>query len=93
MARVRVLQVVQIGGRRYGPGKAREAASQYASEIAYKFTRNGTGFRDYNEWHKIAFHRSLFYFEKILGVVSNRKNPRQLIELDLVNDTVTMVDN
>lgn len=90
---IRILQVVQIGDSRYGPGKAREAACGWASKIALKY--KFSGFREYNELHKIAFHRSLPYFEKMLGKVKNRKNPRSLIQLGTKEGsiTATVIDN
>lgn len=91
--RIKLVQVVQIGNSRYGPGRAREAACKYAHSIAYQYHRKGNSFRDWNEWHKVAFHRSLPYFERLLGAVKNRRNPRHLIDLDLVNGTATVIDN
>ena len=92
---VKTIQVVQIGNSRYGPGKARQAACAYAGEIAIRFHRKNRGstFRDFNDWHRVAFHRSLPYFESILGKVKNRKNPRTLIDLDLNRGTVKIIDN
>ena len=91
--RISLVQVVQIGNRRYGPGRARQAACEYAHTIALDYHRKGNSFREWNEWHKVAFHRSLPYFERLLGPVKNRRNPRSLIELDLVNGTANVIDN
>ena len=70
-----------------------QAACEYAHTIAVDYHSKGNSFRDWNEWHKVAFHRSLPYFERLLGPVKNRRNPRSLIELDLVNGTASIIDN
>jgi hypothetical protein len=85
---VKQVQIVQIGSARYGPGKARQAACEYANNIAVMY-HNNKGFRDFNDWHRVAFHRSLPIFEKMLGTVKNRTNPRTLIDLQYSNGNFT----
>jgi rare lipoprotein A (peptidoglycan hydrolase) len=96
--KVKVVQVVQIDNHRYGPGKAREAACEYARAIAIYYKSKNVSkpigsFRDFNAWHKVAFHRSLPVFEKLLGPVKNRKNPRTLIDLNVSQGTIAIIDN
>ena len=93
MKQIRMLQVVQVGGSRYGPGKARDAACAWASEVSIDFHSKRKGFRDFNDYHRVAFHRSLHIFERLLGKTKNRTNPRTLIDLDLNNMTATVVQN
>jgi hypothetical protein len=96
--KVKVVQVVQLGSSRYGPGKAREAACEYARAIAIFYKSKNAhkpigSFRDFNAWHKVAFHRSLPVFEQLLGPVKNRKNPRTLIDLNVSQGTIAIIDN
>ncbi len=80
---VKVVQTVQIGSSRYGPGKARDAASEWAAHVACNLhnRREATQRRDFNDRHEVAFRRSLPLFEAVLGPAKNRSNPRTLINL------------
>ncbi|MCX7592626.1 MAG: hypothetical protein N2235_02480 [Fischerella sp.] len=80
---VKVVTVVQVGSDRYGPGKARAAASAWASFVACNLhnKRTATAVRDFNDRHAVAFRRSLPLFEKVLGPAKDRSNPRTLINL------------
>jgi hypothetical protein len=87
--------VLNIGGRRYGPGKARDAALEYVGNVCahYSFHENSKTFRDYNDRHRILWRRVLPIFEQVLGPVKDRRNPRTLLEIDFINGTVDVIEN
>lgn len=94
--RVKVVTCVQVGSRKYGPGRARDAALEYSCLIAREMREAShptKATRDFNERQKIAFRRSLPVFEKVLGRAKNRMNPRTLIDIDFSKGTVTFIPN
>jgi hypothetical protein len=93
--RIRLVQVVQIGNSRYGPGRARNAACEWALQISFKYDydQHRSKLRDFNAWHQVAFRRSLPIFEKLLGTSRNRTNPRTLFGIDLGTNTITQIPN
>lgn len=95
--RAKVVTVVQVKNKKYGPGKAQQAASEWAGYVALDFWRRaraqGKTFRDFNDYHRVAFYRSLSAFERVLGPAKNRKNPRMLYHITTNPVSVTVVQN
>lgn len=87
--------VLKINGRRYGKGKARDAALEYVGNVCahYSFHENSKTFRDFNDRHRIMWRRVLPIFEQVLGPVKDRRNPRTLFEIDTTNGTVGVIEN
>ncbi len=67
---VKTVTVIQVNGKRYGPGKADWAAEEFACAVAYHYhmraRHRNIVFREYVDWYNVALRRSRPIFDKIL---------------------------
>lgn len=62
--------VIKVNGKRYGAGKAWQAADEYAASVAYYYHMRARHrniiFREYEDWYNVALRRVQPIFDKIL---------------------------